>query len=155
MFTINKIVIFLQDTVTQTLLKQLPLESVLKIKGTVQSRPQNMINDKQATGEIEVLIENCLLLNKANEQLPFNIREFQKANEAKRIKYRYLDMRFAEMQRNLRVRSSVLMKMRDFLVNHCDFVDVETPTLFKATPGVRCTYFVFVPFIHYVLLRLL
>lgn len=95
-----------------------------------------MINPKQTTGEIEVLIENLTVLNSAAEQLPFNIREFQKANEAKRMKHRYLGMRFAEMQRNLRLRSAVLMKMREFLVNDCHFVDVETPTLFKATPGV-------------------
>lgn len=115
----------------------LPLESVVKVKGTVLSRPSNMINKKQATGEIEVLIEDCLVLNKASEQLPFNIREFQKANETKRIKYRYLDMRFPVMQRNLRMRSMVLMKMREFLINECDFIEVETPTLFRATPGVK------------------
>lgn len=96
-----------------------------------------MINKKQSTGEIEVLVDDCFVVNKATEQLPFNIREFQKAGEMKRIKYRYLDMRFAETQRNLRVRSSVLMRMREFLVNQCGFVDVETPTLFRATPGVR------------------
>lgn len=95
-----------------------------------------MINTKQITGEVEVLVKKFTILNSASGQLPFNIREFQKPNEAKRLKYRYLDMRFAETQRNLRLRSSVLMKMREYLINYCDFVDVETPTLFKATPGV-------------------
>lgn len=95
-----------------------------------------MVNKKQPTGEIEVLLENFNVVNKAKEVLPFNIREFQKAKESLRMKYRYLDLRFPEMQRNLRVRSSILMKMREFLINN-NFVDVETPTLFKATPGVR------------------
>lgn len=113
------------------------MESVIKINGTVVSRPLNMINKEQKTGEIEVIIDDCSILNKATEQLPFNIREFQKANETKRIKYRYLDLRFPQMQHNLRMRSTILMKMREFLVNHCGFVDVETPTLFRATPGVN------------------
>lgn len=51
------------------------------------------------------------------------------------MQYRYLDIRFPQMQRNLRVRSKLLMKMREFLIDNY-FVDVDTPTLFKATPGV-------------------
>lgn len=95
-----------------------------------------MINRKQDTGEIEVLVDKCVVLNSASDKLPFPIREFQRPKEETRIKYRYLDMRFAEMQRNMRLRSKMMMKMREFLVNECHFVDVETPTLFKATPGV-------------------
>ncbi|CAG2064271.1 unnamed protein product, partial [Timema podura] len=57
------------------------------------------------------------------------------AKEYLRMKYRYLDLRFPEMQRNLRLRSKVIMKMREYLCNYCDFVDVETPTLFRRTPG--------------------
>lgn len=100
-----------------------------------------MINKKQPTGDIEVLIEKLEVLNKASDILPFNIREFQKAKESLRMQYRYLDLRFAEMQMNMRVRSRMLMDMRDFLVNKRNFVDVETPTLFKATPGVSILFF--------------
>lgn len=53
-----------------------------------------------------------------------------------RLKYRYVDLRYPEMQYNLRLRSKLLMKMREFLINNRDFVEVETPTLFKKTPGV-------------------
>lgn len=94
-----------------------------------------MYNKKQATGEVEVLVDELKVLNASKDNLPFNIREFQKAKESLRMQYRYLDLRFPQMQRNLRVRSQMLMKMREFLVNS-HFVDVETPTLFKATPGV-------------------
>lgn len=93
-----------------------------------------MINKKQSTGEIEVLINKFQVVNPA-EHVPFNIREYQKAKENLRMQYRYMDLRFPQMQRNLRVRSKFLMKMREFLINN-HFVDVETPTLFKATPGV-------------------
>ncbi|XP_017784300.1 PREDICTED: aspartate--tRNA ligase, mitochondrial [Nicrophorus vespilloides] len=116
-------------------LAQIPFESILKIEGTVVARPADMINRKQATGEIEVLVKSLEVLNECKSQLPFNIREFQKAKESLRMQYRYLDMRFPEMQRNLRVRSKMLKNMREFLVDDCGFVDVETPTLFKATPG--------------------
>ena len=55
--------------------------------------------------------------------------------EALRLEYRYLQLRHASMQRNLRLRSEIVMKMREFLVGH-GFVDIETPTLFRRTPGV-------------------
>lgn len=121
-------------------MEKLPYESIIKVEGTVVARPQNMVNKKQATGEVEVLLSKLYILNKACDNLPFNIREFQKAKEALRMQYRYLDLRFVEMQRNMRVRSRMLMDMRDFLINKCGFIDVETPTLFKATPGVIFKY---------------
>lgn len=123
------------------MLETIALESIIEIRGTVVARPENMINKDQLTGEIEVFLDTLKVVNKAKEFLPYNIREFQKAKESLRMKYRYLDLRFPNMQKNLRVRSNILMKMREFLIgNH--FVDVETPTLFKATPGVRSTYLV-------------
>lgn len=126
----------MKDVDNQKLLETSPLESIIEIKGTVLARPTDMVNKKQLTGEIEVLVDKLRVVNKAKGVLPFNIREFQRAKESLRMKYRYLDLRFSEMQRNLRLRSSILMKMREFLINN-HFVDVETPTLFKATPGVR------------------
>lgn len=126
----------LQDSKTQKLLQSLPLETIIQVKGTVLSRPDGMKNKSQLTGDVEVHVEEFTVLNKSKDNLPFNIREFQKAKEALRMQYRYLDLRFPLMQRNLRVRSEMLMKMRQFLVNYGGFVDVETPTLFKATPGV-------------------
>lgn len=125
----------MKDVDNQKLLETIPLESIIEIKGTVLARPTDMVNKTQSTGKIEVLVDKFRVINRAKEVLPFNIREFQKAKESLRMKYRYLDLRFADMQRNLRVRSSILMKMREFLINN-HFVDVETPTLFKATPGV-------------------
>ncbi|XP_030752359.1 aspartate--tRNA ligase, mitochondrial [Sitophilus oryzae] len=123
-----------EESNNDTLFEKVPYESILQVKGKVVPRPLSMINKNQKTGEIEVEVESYVLVNRANNNLPFYIREFQKAKESLRMQYRYLDIRFPEMQRNLRVRSKLLMRMREFLI-HNHFVDVETPVLFKATPG--------------------
>lgn len=92
------------------------------------------------TGDIEVYIESIKILNIASHNLPIFIREYNKAKESQQMKYRYLSLRYPELQRNLRMRSSFIMKMREFLINECNFVDIETPTLFKNTPGVCFMY---------------
>lgn len=110
------------------------LETIVKIHGTVVSRPKSTINRNMKTGEIEVLIEKIEILNHV-EKLPFNLREFQKPKEQLRLQYRYIDLRFPEMQYNLRQRSQMLHKMRRFLIETHKFCEVETPTLFCRTPG--------------------
>lgn len=67
--------------------------------------------------------------------------------EALRLEHRYLQLRHESMQRNIRLRSEIVMKMREFLVRHHCFVDIETPTLFRRTPGVRYFFLhIFFPF---------
>lgn len=112
----------------------LQLETVVKIKGTVVARPKDMINPEMTTGEVEVFIENLDVLNSV-EKLPFNLRAYQKPKEQLRMQYRYIDLRFPEMQKNLRQRSLCLHNMRRFLVEKYNFIEVETPTLFCRTPG--------------------
>lgn len=94
-----------------------------------------MKNESMATGAIEVNLKSLIVLNESKRNLPVEIRNFNRAKESLRLQYRYLDLRFPDMQRNLRIRSRVLMKMREYLINHCGFVEVETPTLFRRTPG--------------------
>ncbi|XP_066600886.1 aspartate--tRNA ligase, mitochondrial [Prorops nasuta] len=110
-------------------------ESVLSIRGKVVLRPKDQINTTMKTGEIEIIAESIDILNTASKDLPFVIRSHNKAKESTQMKYRYLSLRYPEVQKNLRLRSSVIAKMREFLINECNFVDVETPTLFKRTPG--------------------
>ncbi|XP_022248265.1 aspartate--tRNA ligase, mitochondrial-like isoform X3 [Limulus polyphemus] len=117
------------------LMKNLSLESVLKVEGTVVQRPLEEQNKKMATGEIEVEVVTADVLGKSKPNLPFNIRDFQKVKESLRLMYRYLDLRTSNLQKNLRLRSNVTMKMREFLCKHHGFVDIETPTLFRRTPG--------------------
>uniref|UniRef100_A0A8C7Y6I1 Aspartyl-tRNA synthetase 2, mitochondrial n=1 Tax=Oryzias sinensis TaxID=183150 RepID=A0A8C7Y6I1_9TELE len=111
----------------------LTVESVIMVTGTVRKRPAGQEN-KMPTGEIEVLAENVEVFN-VSKKLPFEIKEFVKKSESLRMQYRYLDLRSSRMQKNLRLRSQLVMKMREFLCNEHGFVDVETPTLFKRTPG--------------------
>lgn len=126
-------------------LQNLSFESVLSITGTVLSRPKEQCNPKMKTGDIEVQVESIEVLNSAIPQLPFSIRNFHKAKESLQMQYRYLALRYPELQRNLRVRSWVIMKMREYLINKCGFVDVATPTLFRKTPGV-CIFFIIINF---------
>uniref|UniRef100_A0A8C2IPI7 Aspartyl-tRNA synthetase 2, mitochondrial n=1 Tax=Cyprinus carpio TaxID=7962 RepID=A0A8C2IPI7_CYPCA len=112
----------------------LTLESVSMVKGRVRRRPEGQENKKMSTGEIEVCAESLEVLNTCRK-LPFEIKDFVKKSEALWMQYRYLDLRSPRMQYNLRLRSQMVMKMREYLCNLHGFVDVETPTLFKRTPG--------------------
>nr|XP_006003177.1 PREDICTED: aspartate--tRNA ligase, mitochondrial isoform X2 [Latimeria chalumnae] len=111
-----------------------PLESVIRVTGTVTTRFPGQENPEMATGEVEVQVKGVEVLNTCR-MLPFEIKDFVKKSEALRMQYRYLDLRSFQMQYNLRLRSQVVMKMREYLCNIHGFVDVETPTLFKRTPG--------------------
>ncbi|XP_041580546.1 aspartate--tRNA ligase, mitochondrial [Vulpes vulpes] len=116
------------------ILCEAPVESVVRVSGTVISRPPGQENPKMPTGEIEIKVKTAELLNSC-KKLPFEIKDFVKKTEALRLQYRYLDLRSFQMQYNLRLRSQMVMKMREYLCNLHGFVDVETPTLFKRTPG--------------------
>ncbi|KAL5280523.1 DARS2 family protein [Megaselia abdita] len=116
-------------------IEDLTYETVIRVEGTVVPRPETMKNFEQETGEIEIKAQSIEILNPARSDLPFDIREHNKADEALRLQHRYIDLRSADMQYNLRTRSAVIMKMRECLINKFGFVEVETPTLFRKTPG--------------------
>jgi aspartyl-tRNA synthetase len=113
------------------------MEWVLQITGTVLKRPAGMDNPKMQTGEVEVIAEAIEVLNRA-KTLPFLVSgENDLPDENTRLKYRYLDLRRERMARNLILRHKVVKFMRDFLDKQ-DFIEIETPILFKATPeGAR------------------
>lgn len=114
---------------------QLNFETILRIEGEVILRPPKMVNPKMSTGAIEVKLNKFEVLNAAKKTLPFYVRDFNRANEPLLMQHRYIHLRYADMQRNLRTRSQMLMKMREYLINESGFVEVETPTLFRRTPG--------------------
>ncbi|KAH9514568.1 aspartyl-tRNA synthetase 2, mitochondrial [Bulinus truncatus] len=115
--------------------KSLPLESVLEVKGTVSLRPQGLENKKMATGCVEINVTDLKLLNGCTSSLPFEVQSFNQVKESLRIKHRYLELRLPHLQKVLRLRSDFVMAVRHFLANKNGFVEVETPTLFRRTPG--------------------
>jgi aspartyl-tRNA synthetase len=111
-------------------------EYVIAVRGTVEPRPEGMVNPKLRTGAIEIRAGELRILNEAKTP-PFAMDEGCEANEELRLTYRYLDLRRPPMQRNLILRHRVVQFIRDFL-NERDFIEVETPILGKSTPeGAR------------------
>ncbi|WP_376707974.1 aspartate--tRNA ligase [Kangiella sp. TOML190] len=116
--------------------EQLRNEFVIQVKGQVRARPEDMVNKNMASGEIEVLAQELVILNRAQPPA-IPIDENLEASEEMRLKYRYLDLRRPEMQQKLLFRHKVTSAMRRYMDEH-GFVDVETPILTKATPeGAR------------------
>lgn len=113
---------------------KITLESVVLVRGIVRPRPYDQVNKKLPTGEVEVILSDLKVLSLAKAKLPFHIRSHGKPKEPLRLKHRYLDLRSKEMQFNLRLRSQFLTKVRDFF-NTYGFIEVETPTLARESPG--------------------
>lgn len=111
-------------------------EYVIKVSGNVRLRDEATINPNIATGMVEVVAEDIEVLNSAKTP-PFYIQDNIDTDENLRLKYRYLDLRRPEMQRNLILRHKVTKLMRDYLDSR-DFLEIETPMLTKSTPeGAR------------------
>ena len=111
-------------------------EYVLQVKGKVRVRPEGLTNPDIPTGKVEVVVDELEILNPAKTP-PFYIYDDQPVDELLRLQYRYLDLRRQRMQKNLILRHRVVKYIRDFLSER-DFVEIETPILFKSTPeGAR------------------
>ncbi|WP_425861639.1 aspartate--tRNA ligase [Arthrobacter sp. TWP1-1] len=111
-------------------------EFVLSITGTVSRRPEGNENPALATGEIEVLADEVVVLNEA-APLPFQVDEHVEVGEEARLKHRYLDLRRPSMQRNMRLRSEANRVARNLLHDQ-GYIEIETPTLTRSTPeGAR------------------
>src|SRR6476469_3635790 len=110
---------------------QLGYEDVIQVEGKVAPRAPGMANPLMPTGDIEILPDKLVVLNRA-DVLPFPI-DGEAANEDLRLSYRYVDLRRPQMSRNLRLRHRVTKAVRDFL-DQKGFVEIETPILSKSTP---------------------
>ena len=111
-------------------------EYVLAVKGKVAPRPEGTVNPSLKTGEVEILVSECKILNRS-KALPFTLDEHVDVAENIRLKYRYLDLRRPALQKNLLLRSKVTEITREYL-SQSGFVEVETPYLSKSTPeGAR------------------
>ncbi len=115
---------------------QLGYEDVIQVEGKVAPRAPGMANPRMPTGDIELLPDKLVVLNRA-DVLPFPVIDGEPANEDLRLSYRYVDLRRPQMSRNLRLRHRVTKAARDFL-DEQGFVEIETPILSKSTPeGAR------------------
>jgi aspartyl-tRNA synthetase len=128
------------DPLLLTDAKSLRPEDVVAVTGSVRARPKENVNAERATGAVELVAEQLVVLNRAKTP-PFEIRDDAKISEEVRLKYRYLDLRRPVMQRNLMFRHKFLQALRNDFTRQ-DFVEVETPFLTKATPEGAREYFV-------------
>ncbi len=118
-----------------TAAKDLRAEFVVAIEGVVRARPDGMINTKIKTGQVEIEVTRCEVLSESAVP-PFQIDD-ENVNEMLRLKYRYLDLRSPVLQKSLMLRHQVLQLVRKFLSSE-NFLEVETPILYKSTPeGAR------------------
>ena len=112
------------------------LEWVIDVAGVVERRSADNVNPEMETGEIEVILDRAEILSRS-DPLPFSVEGEVDASEETRLRYRFLDLRRAELQRNLRLRHKVTLEV----LEHFDergFVNVETPILTRSTPeGAR------------------
>ena len=115
-------------------------EYVVQVTGRVTARPEDKLNPKLPTGEVEVYADRIELLNAVRKNLPFQVStaNTEPVREDIRLKYRYLDLRRDRMSNNLQLRHQVVKAMRRYLEDVQGFIEVETPMLTRSTPeGAR------------------
>jgi len=116
--------------------KELRTEFVIAVKGDVQKRPEGMVNPNLSTGDIEISGTSLKILNPA-KTTPFEIDGDKEVSEELRFKYRYLDLRNSNMQKNMLIRHKTYQAVRNFFDQN-NFVEIETPFLMRSTPeGAR------------------
>ena len=110
-------------------------EWVITIDGVVRARPDDMINGRMTTGEVEVMAESITVENKS-KPMPFHLED-EKVGEELRLKYRYLDFRRSSISRFMKIRHRLAKIFRDYF-DEQGFLEIETPILSKSTPeGAR------------------
>ena len=122
------------DTFAQA--EALRSEYVIQVAGTIRARPEGTVNPEMATGEVELAVQSLHLFSSALTP-PFPLDEHQEVSEDVRLTHRVIDLRRPIMQQRLRTRAAVVSRIRQLLEAE-GFVDIETPTLTRATPeGAR------------------
>mgnify|MGYP001304861897 FL=1 len=115
--------------------ERLRSEYVVEVSGIVRERSKDNINKNLSSGNVEIVVDKIILLNESKTP-PFSINDLS-VNEDQRLKYRYMDMRGEQLQKNIRLRSKLIESIRNFFYSR-DFIDIETPILTKTTPeGAR------------------
>ncbi|MDB9444963.1 aspartate--tRNA ligase [Anabaena sp. CS-542/02] len=115
-------------------------EYVVQISGRVTQRPEESLNPRLPSGEVEIYADKITLLNSVRKQLPFQVStvETENVREDLRLRYRYLDLRRERMAHNMQLRHQVVKAMRRYLEDLEGFIEIETPVLTRSTPeGAR------------------
>ncbi|MDD3520329.1 MAG: aspartate--tRNA ligase [Actinomycetota bacterium] len=116
--------------------KEIRTEFTIQIEGIIKPRSKETVNNDIATGKIEVFVNKLNIFSTAKTP-PFVLEERESIDESTRLKYRYIDLRTTEMQRNLRLKNKIMSVTRNFFESE-GFIEVETPILGKSTPeGAR------------------
>jgi len=125
-----------EHTEAHEIMSGLRSEYVIQVSGNVRSRPEGSSNPDMISGNIELVAQHVEVLN-ISKTPPFDINKVTKVDEGLRQKYRYLDLRRSHMLANLSLRHKTISFIRDHL-SQLDFLEIETPMLFKTTPeGAR------------------
>jgi aspartyl-tRNA synthetase len=121
----------------EKILEGIPKESTICVSGTVIKRDEDTINDRLTTGTVEIEAATIMLLGKVRESLPFEITTSKETKEDLRLKYRFLDLRNKEVQKNIVLRSQVISFLRSKMTD-LGFLEIQTPILTSSSPeGAR------------------
>ena len=121
----------------ESLMSGVNRETVISVKGVVSKRDAETVNDKIATGKIELVVDKLTVLGPSKNMLPFDIEDSKATREDVRLKYRYLDLRNPAIHNNIVLRSKVISHMRK-LMEERGFLEIQTPILTASSPeGAR------------------
>lgn len=136
-YGITQVVIPNDKPELREMVDKIPKESTITVLGTVIARPDNMINKKLITGEIEVQADEVTILGRVRKPLPFEVWPDKPVNEDLRLRYRFLDLRRERLHNNLIFRSKVIQSMRRRMTD-LGFFEMQTPILTGSSPeGAR------------------
>ncbi len=121
----------------EELLKNVNRETVISVKGVVEKREPDTVNEKIATGYVELVAESLQVLGKSRNMIPFEVRSSHLSKDELRLKYRYLDLRNPKNHEKLVMRSKIIRYLRNKMEEK-DFLDMQTPILTASSPeGAR------------------
>ncbi len=121
----------------ESLIKNVNRETVITVTGTVEKRDPDTVNEKIATGEVELVASSLTVLGKSKNMLPFDVRASRQSKDELRLKYRYLDLRNPKNHDNLVKRSQIIKFLRNKMEDK-GFLDMQTPILTASSPeGAR------------------
>ena len=121
----------------EELLKNVNRETVITVSGVVEKRDEETVNEKIATGNVELVADTLQVLGKSKNMLPFDVRASRQSKDELRLKYRYLDLRNPKNHENLVIRSKIIRHLRNKMEDK-GFLDMQTPILTASSPeGAR------------------